>query len=398
MHPITFALLQTELAIMGFPKFLNRRRSANREYDDATEESSLNMSVERPEEPYAVERMFNAVFMSASEGDSITEGTSVTQSVAVKTEQPKQPSALANFFNSTSTAVGSALAGAAATAATMAGEVAQDMGEIIMADEDEVAAAQANGGAIPKKEKKSTEKKATSNSNLTSAVAVTRSRSSASAKNVKEDGGKVQGKKESSEQPKLTGVIEVKRSRSTASAKKMDKTNAKQPTSSKSKAQGTSAFVINPNKNGKQQKQPTSSGNVVKGSPATLAKLMTKLDKKRKLIKKLEQQIEQAEVEMADTKKSIRALAAKFRGVLDGDSIQDQTRDEIVADAKSDGYQSRDDDVSEVSSLESEVSEAESEWGISELAGFYNSEQLKRLEQVISETMAIETPKIPETV
>ena len=398
MHPITFALLQTELA-MGFPKFLSRRRS-NQEYDDATEESSLNMSVERPEEPYAVERMFNAVFMSASEGDSITEGTSVTQSVAVKTEQPKQPSALANFFNSTSTAVGSALAGAAATAATMAGEVAQDMGEIIMADEDEVAAAQANGGAIPKKEKKSTEK-ATSNSNLTSAVAVTRSRSSASAKNVKEDGGKVQGKKESSEQPKLTGVIEVKRSRSTASAKKMDKTNAKQPTSSKSKAQGTSAFVINPNKNGKQQKQqkqPTSSGNVVKGSPATLAKLMTKLDKKRKLIKKLEQQIEQAEVEMADTKKSIRALAAKFRGVLDGDSIQDQTRDEIVADAKSDGYQSRDDDVSEVSSLESEVSEAESEWGISELAGFYNSEQLKRLEQVISETMAIETPKIPETV
>ena len=92
---------------------------------------------------------------------------------------------------------------------------------------------------------------------------------------------------------------------------------------------------------------------------------------------------------MADTKKSIRALAAKFRGVLDGDSVQDQTRDEIVADAKSEGYQSRDDDVSEVSSLESEVSE-ESEWGVSELAGFYNSEQLKRLEQIISETMSIE--------
>jgi hypothetical protein len=387
---------------MGFPKFLNRRRSANREYDGATEESSLNMSVARPEEPYAVERMFNSVFMSASEGDSITEGTSVTQSVAVKTEQPKQPSALANFFNSTSTAVGSALAGAAATAATMAGEVAQDMGEIIMADEDEVAAAQANGGAIPKKEKKSTEK-ATSNSNLTSAVAVTRSRSSVSAKNVKdniagEDGGEVQAEKAATS--KLTGVIEMKRSRSTASAKKIDKTNAEHLTRSrsKSKAQGTSAFVINPNKNGKQQKQPTSSGNVVKGSPATLAKLMTKLDKKRKLIKKLEQQIEQAEVEMADTKKSIRALAAKFRGVLDGDSIQDQTRDEIVADAKSDGYQSRDDDVSEVSSLESEISEDESEWGISELAGFYNSEQIKRLEQVISETVAIETSKIPETV
>ena len=397
-HPF-FALLQTELAIMGFPKFLNRRRSANQEYDDVTEESSLNMSVARPEEPYAVERMFNSVFMS--ESDSITEGTSVTQSVAVKTVKPKEPSALANFFNSTSTAVGSALAGAAATAATMAGEVAQDMGEIIMADEKQVAAAQANGGAIPKEKKSTEEKKATSDSILTSAVAVTRSRSSASAKNVKEniaeeDGGEVQAEKAATS--KLTGVIEMKRSRSTASAKKMDKTNAKQPTSSKSKAQGTSAFVINPNKNGKQQKkQPTSSGNVVKGSPATLAKLMTKLDKKRKLIKKLEQQIEQAEVEMADTKKSIRALAAKFRGVLDGDSVQDQTRDEIVADAKSEGYQSRDDDVSEVSSLESEVSE-ESEWGVSELAGFYNSEQLKRLELVISETMAIESPMIPETV
>lgn len=352
------------------------------------------MSVARPEEPYAVERMFNSVFMS--ESDSISEETSVTQSVAVKTVKPKEPSALANFFNSTSTAVGSALAGAAATAATMAGEVAQDMGEIIMADEKQVAAAQANGGAIPKEKKSTEEKKATSDSNLTSAVAVTRSRSSASAKNVKEniaeeDGGEVQAEKAATS--KSTGVIEMKRSRSTASAKKMDKTNAKQPTSSKSKAQGTSAFVINPNKNGKQQKQqkkqPTSSGNVVKGSPATLAKLMTKLDKKRKLIKKLEQQIEQAEVEMADTKKSIRALAAKFRGVLDGDSVQDQTRDEIVADAKSEGYQSRDDDVSEVSSLESEVSE-ESEWGVSELAGFYNSEQLKRLEQIISETMSIE--------
>lgn len=379
---------------MGFPKFLNRRRSANQECDDVTEESSLNMSVARPEEPYAVERMFNSVFMS--ESDSISEETSVTQSVAVKTVKPKEPSALANFFNSTSTAVGSALAGAAATAATMAGEVAQDMGEIIMADEKQVAAAQANGGAIPKEKKSTEEKKATSDSNLTSAVAVTRSRSSASAKNVKEniaeeDGGEVQAEKAATS--KSTGVIEMKRSRSTASAKKMDKTNAKQPTSSKSKAQGTSAFVINPNKNGKQQKQqkkqPTSSGNVVKGSPATLAKLMTKLDKKRKLIKKLEQQIEQAEVEMADTKKSIRALAAKFRGVLDGDSVQDQTRDEIVADAKSEGYQSRDDDVSEVSSLESEVSE-ESEWGVSELAGFYNSEQLKRLEQIISETMSIE--------
>ena len=124
-----------------------------------------------------------------------------------------------------------------------------------------------------------------------------------------------------------------------------------------------------------------------------MAKLMTKLDKKRKLIKKLEQQIEKAEVEMADTKKSIRALAAKFRVVLDmHDGDQDQTRDEIVAsDAESEGYQSRDDDVSEVSSLESEVSEDESEWGVSELAGFYNSEQLKRLEQVISETMGIET-------
>jgi len=87
--------------------------------------------------------------------------------------------------------------------------------------------------------------------------------------------------------------------------------------------------------------QPTSSRSrvEVKGSPATLAKLMTKLEKKEKHIKRLKQQLNKAEHEVVETKTTIRALAAKFRGVLNGDV--DQTGyDDFVWDEEE-----RDDDA-----------------------------------------------------
>ena len=75
--------------------------------------------------------------------------------------------------------------------------------------------------------------------------------------------------------------------------------------------------------------QPTSSRSrvEVKGSPATLAKLMTKLEKKEKHIKRLKQQLNKAEHEVVETKTTIRALAAKFRGVLNGDVDQTEYDD-----------------------------------------------------------------------
>eukprot|EP00984_Skeletonema_dohrnii_P036103 scaffold36687_cov150-Skeletonema_dohrnii-CCMP3373.AAC.1 len=82
-------------------------------------------------------------------------------------------------------------------------------------------------------------------------------------------------------------------------------------------------------------RQSTSSSMEVKGSPATLAKLMMKLDKKEKQIEKLKRQLNKTELEVVETKMTIRALAAKFRGVLNGDdqSYDDQTEyDESVWD------------------------------------------------------------------
>ena len=112
-------------------------------------------------------------------------------------------------------------------------------------------------------------------------------------------------------------------------------------------------------------RQSTSSSMEVKGSPATLAKLMMKLDKKEKQIEKLKRQLNKTELEVVETKMTIRALAAKFRGVLNGDdqSYDDQTEyDESVWDDEE-----RDNDAidlalwytpSQLSALEKAVSQA----------------------------------------
>ena len=419
------------------PKFL-RRRSVKAELQSilSDEPSEASTVPYPPVEANAIEQFFISVF--PSESDSVTEESSYTEPPAVsgrfsksfthsdkdtskkadvKTENPKEPTPIMNFFNSTSAVVGSVLK----EAATMAGEVANDMGDIIMADENENTAGKAIG-----EKKMSTEKTATP-----SELKVRRSRSSASAKNVKaniveEGGGKAQGEEEINESAtsKFTKSIEVKRNRSTASAKNVketgasemreDKTSADQPTRSKSEAQGspvTSAKLKKKlNRKGKHQNQPTSSELDVKANPATLAKLMTKLDKKEKMIKKLEQQIDKAKLEMAETKKSVRALAAKFRGVLDMPD-EDQSRDDLprsdqLRNSAFHNVQSRD-ELSAISSLETESDDDdESEWGADELAHFYNSEQLKRLEKIFSETIVpvdetmvpVGETTVPETV
>mmetsp|Transcript_29876 Transcript_29876/g.43953 ORF Transcript_29876/g.43953 Transcript_29876/m.43953 type:complete len:239 (-) Transcript_29876:84-800(-) len=151
-----------------------------------------------------------------------------------------------------------------------------------------------------------------------------------------------------------------------------------QPAKSKIKVQGSpaTATLTNPmqetiscetREDESNEGQPTSSRSrvEVKGSPATLAKLMTKLEKKEKHIKRLKQQLNKAEHEVVETKTTIRALAAKFRGVLNGDdqSYDDQTEyDESVWDDEE-----RDNDASglalwytpsQLSALEKAVSQA----------------------------------------
>ncbi len=66
---------------------------------------------------------------------------------------------------------------------------------------------------------------------------------------------------------------------------------------------------------GDESRQPGSS-NKVKGSPATLAKLMKKLDNKKKQIEFVKQQLHKTEEEVVETKKSIKEIAARYQGVL----------------------------------------------------------------------------------
>ncbi len=78
-----------------------------------------------------------------------------------------------------------------------------------------------------------------------------------------------------------------------------------------------------------EEVKPTSSssGMDVKGNPATLAMLMMKLDMKQKQVEKLKRQLAKTEQEEVETKKSIRALASKYRGVL---NVVDDDRNEIA--------------------------------------------------------------------
>ena len=67
---------------------------------------------------------------------------------------------------------------------------------------------------------------------------------------------------------------------------------------------------------GDESRQPDSSNMAVKGSPTTLAKLMKKLDNKKKQIEFVKQQLHKTEEEVVETKKSIKEIAARYQGVL----------------------------------------------------------------------------------
>ncbi len=138
---------------------------------------------------------------------------------------------------------------------------------------------------------------------------------------------------------------------------------AEQPTSPSIEVKrnpATLAKLIN-----KLNKKGISSNKEAKESPATLAKLMVKLDKKKKQIKKIDEQINKTEEEVVEIRKSIRALAAKYRGapVLDCDeggqtsNIQfeaDETRDDRILDNQTSGASDEDltFDVETLSDLE----------------------------------------------
>jgi len=140
----------------------------------------------------------------------------------------------------------------------------------------------------------------------------------------------------------------------------------------------------------KKEKQPTTNKEV-EGSPATLAKLITKLDKKEKQIVKLEQQINKAEHEVVETKKSIRALAAKFRGVLEGDD-DNKVHDNQTRDDQTDCDQSQsecgfsDDDLTD-DEYESEWDDDEERDDTIDVALRYTRKKLSKVNKAATKTI-----------
>lgn len=119
--------------------------------------------------------------------------------------------------------------------------------------------------------------------------------------------------------------IKVKRNRSSvASVKPMKETS----TTSACEARDDETNV----------KQPTSTSPIkeVEGSPATLAKLITKLDKKEMQIARIKQQISETEEEVADTRKSIKAIVT-FGNVLYKDKDRSDKVDGLLHNEEVDG-------------------------------------------------------------
>ena len=123
--------------------------------------------------------------------------------------------------------------------------------------------------------------------------------------------------------------------------------------------------------------------------------LARKLDKKEKQIEKIKQQINKTEEEVVDTKQSIRALAAKYRGVLvlDGDGGQpskqqveaDETRDDQIFNNQIGSGVSDEDLTFDVDSL-SDVEEERDDDAI-DLALRYTSSRLLALEKAANQVI-----------
>lgn len=67
--------------------------------------------------------------------------------------------------------------------------------------------------------------------------------------------------------------------------------------------------------NGDEGRQPSSSNKLL-GSPATLDKLVKKLENKKKLIEFLKEELKKTEKEVVETKKSIKEISSRYRNVL----------------------------------------------------------------------------------
>ncbi len=202
-------------------------------------------------------------------------------------------------------------------------------------------------------------------------------------------------------------TIKLKRNRSNATASKPvtetstcttreDETNTEQPTSVNTEVKGNPATLARVmNKLHKRGVQLSSSNKEAKESPATLAKLMTKLDKKKKQIEKINQQISKTEEEVVETKKSIRALAAKYRGVLvlDGDEGDQTSIKQVEADEARDdqtldehiGFGLSDEDLT--FDYESVLDEEERDDDAIDLALKYTSSRLLALEKAANQVI-----------
>ncbi len=64
-----------------------------------------------------------------------------------------------------------------------------------------------------------------------------------------------------------------------------------------------------------EDRQPSSSNKLI-GSPATLDKLVKRLESRKKVIEFLQQELNKTEEEVVETKKSIKAISARYRDVL----------------------------------------------------------------------------------
>ena len=110
---------------------------------------------------------------------------------------------------------------------------------------------------------------------------------------------------------------------------------------------------VKQNVNANDVEQPTTSKKKVKGNPATLARLITKLDKKEQQIAKIKQEISNTEQEIADTKQSIKTLVVRFSTLYKENNSSDGG-DAVLNDGNKDG----DNKELAIGSISSQISDA----------------------------------------
>lgn len=333
------------------------------------------------EEPNAIEKFLNVNDASSAVATAFPEVTDDLSSQACSTITDRSESLTYSYTADTETVIetdidtrageadamkiflkkaSAVVSGAVGSALEEASSMAGDMHAIVMADIDEESASKEQD-----KQKSTTEPVTTTTSFIKTMT-----------KNRTTDG---------LPQPvKETSTCETKE----------DETKVEQPASTNMEVKGYPATLTKlMNKLNKKGMQLTSSNKEAKKSPATLAKLMMKLDKKKKQTEKINQQINKTEEEVVETKKSIRALAAKYRGVLvldgdGGDSYKqfedDETRDDQILDNQTESGLSDEDLIFDVETL-SDVEERDDD--AIDLALRYTSSRLLALEKAANQVI-----------